>query len=377
MCHRVGWTWVARRLSPCGAISLPRLILVALLTLSAGVGVTSGCGVAQSDPVGGPAGFAADPNGPFVRHSPDDSSNADSSNADAANADAGGADGGASRDASSGNQSGASSGVAGAEQVRDAARRTAALPTARYLLTLSWQGDGGASPVLQVEGQVDLGARRSSAVVRQWLAAGPPGEVFGADPSPGAPDGGLSPGPRPQGPGAVAEGPTEVVVDGRWLYIRSGPLGEVAGTGSAWLRLATGPDDQPAPAAVTGLLTLLDRAVSADQAVPDTVSGASARRLRVVLAGLAPDAAGNSGSTVGQSGAGDLGGFAVIGDQVLVWVGDDGLVRAVEAVVLDSAAGRSPDDRRLILRYELVEVGGVVDITVPPADEVVDVAGGS
>jgi hypothetical protein len=143
------------------------------------------------------------------------------------------------------------------------------------------------------------------------------------------------------------------------------------------LRLATGPDDQPAPAAVTGLLTLLDLAVTDDQAVPDTVSGASARRLRVVLAGLAPDAAGNSGPTVGQSGAGDLGGFAVIGDQVLVWVGDDGLVRAVEAVVLDSTAGRSPDDRRLILRYELVEVGGVVDITVPPADEVVDVAGGS
>ena len=160
--------------------------------------------------------------------------------------------------------------------------------------------------------------------------------------------------------------PTEVVVDGPWLYIRSESLGEVAGTGSAWMRLATGPDDRPTPTAVTGLLALLDLAVSADQGVVDTVAGVPARRLRVVLGGPSPSPAVS----------GDLGGFALIGDQVVVWVGDDGLVRAVEAVVQGTVPASGRSGRRLVMRYELVEVGGVVDIVVPATDEVIEVNGG-
>lgn len=257
---------------------------------------------------------------------------------------------GAGSDAAEGDDFGPN-GAFNAQRVRDAASRTAALPTARYLLTLSWQGDGAVSPVLQVDGQVDLTAGRSSARVRQWLATA-------------TSDG-------------LGSGATEVVVDGPWLYLRSETLGQVAGTGSSWLRMSTGPAGQPAPAAVTGLLTLLDLAASGDEPVADTVAGAATQRFRVVLVGPSPVDGTDVGSGAAGVGSGDLGGFAVIGDQVLVWVGDDGLVRAIEAVVHDTAAGPAPGASRLVMRYELVEVGGVVDITVPSPAEVVDVNDGS
>lgn len=200
-----------------------------------------------------------------------------------------------------------------------------------------------------------------------------------------------------------------MVVDGSWLYIRSEALGQVAGTGSSWLRMSTGPNDQPTPTAVTGLFALLGLAVSADVGVADTVSGAPAQRFRVRLAGTSPAAgpdpaagrvdagrvdagqidpgAARVDGGAAQSAPGDLGGFVVIGDWVLVWVGDDGLVRAIEAVVQDPgsgsqsgslpASGPGPGGSRLVMRYELVEIGGVVDIAVPSAAGVVDVNGGS
>jgi hypothetical protein len=317
--------------------------------------VLAGCGTAQSDPVVGP------PPATGERWTPAQSGDS----GDGINVENG-------------------SRTDGAQLVREAARRTAVLPTARYVLTLSWQGDGEVSPVLQVDGQVDLPAGKSSAIVRQWLATGDSRWALGAGAPLETPGASASGGSQPASPDVVGAAPTEVVVDGPWLYIRSESLGEVAGTGSAWLRLATGPDDRPTPTAVTGLLALLDLAVSADQGAADTVAGVPARRLRVVLGGSPPSPSSPPPSPEGKSGgpsppptaSGDLGGFALIGDQVVVWVGDDGLVRAVEAVVQGTVPASERSGRRLVMRYELVDVGGVVDIVVPAADEVIEVNGG-
>ena len=324
-----------------------RLALALVITGLIGL-VLAGCGTAQSDPVVGP------PPATGGRWTPAQSGDS----GDGINVE---------------NELGPD----GAELVREAARRTAVLPTARYVLTLSWQGDGEVSPVLQVDGQVDLPAGKSSAIVRQWLATGDSRWAFGAGAPLETPGASASGGSQAASPDVVGAAPTEVVVDGPWLYIRSESLGEVAGTGSAWLRLATGPDDRPTPTAVTGLLALLDLAVSADQGAADTVTGVPARRLRVVLGGSSPSPEGSSGGpSPSPAASGDLGGFALIGDQVVVWVGDDGLVRAVEAVVQGTVPASERSGRRLVMRYELVEVGGVVDIVVPAADEVIEVNGG-
>lgn len=314
--------------------------------------VLAGCGTAQSDPVVGPPPATGERWTPAQSVDSGDGINVESE-----------------------------PGPDGAQMVREAARRTAVLPTARYVLTLSWQGDGEVSPVLQVDGQVDLPAGKSSAIVRQWLATGDSRWALGAGVPLETPGASASGGTQAASPDVVGAAPTEVVVDGPWLYIRSESLGEVAGTGSAWLRLATGPDDRPTPTAVTGLLALLDLAVSADQGAADTVTGVPARRLRVVLGGASsPSSSSPEGKSGGPSpppaASGDLGGFALIGDQVVVWVGDDGLVRAVEAVVQGTVPASGRSGRRLVMRYELVEVGGVVDIVVPAADEVIEVNGG-
>ena len=208
--------------------------------------------------------------------------------------------------------------------VRSAAANTLAMTSARISLTVSLQRDGVTSPVSEITGEVDLVERAATLVVQQWTA-GATGEVT----------------------------TVEVVAVPDAVYLRSSSLPTQAGDPQqSWWRTGVDPTGGVDPPVLSGLLSLLGGAEAMDAGVADVVDGVMVRRHRVRL-GDGPGAGAGAG--------------VQLAPEVVVWIDDSLVVRAVEAVTLP---GGVPDVGRGVLRLVVARPPQPVSVTVPPPDSV-------
>jgi hypothetical protein len=208
--------------------------------------------------------------------------------------------------------------------VRSAAANTLAMTSARISLTVSVQRDGVTSPVSEITGEVDLVGRAASLVMRQWTA-GATGEVT----------------------------TVEVVAAPNAVYLRSPGLPtQVADPERIWWRTDVEPSGDVDPPVLSGLLSMLAVAEAMDAGVADVVDGATARRHRVRL-GDGPGAGARAG--------------VQLAPEVVVWIDESSVVRAVEAVTLP---GGVPDVGRGVLRLVIARPAQPVSVTVPPPESV-------
>ena len=206
--------------------------------------------------------------------------------------------------------------------VRSAAANTLAMTSARISLTVSVQRDGVTSPVSEITGEVDLVGRAASLVMRQWTA-GATGEVT----------------------------TVEVVAAPNAVYLRSPGLPtQVADPERTWWRTDVEPSGDTDPPVLSGLLGMLAAAEAMDAGVADVVDGATARRHRVRLGD--------------EAGAGR---GVRLAPEVVVWIDESSIVRAVEAVTLP---GGVPETGRGVLRLVVARPPQPVSVTVPPPDSV-------
>jgi hypothetical protein len=248
------------------------------------------------------------------------------------------------RDAGSFDEDGAA--LALGAEVAQAAAQTAAAGTLRYRLVVSAQTGGGISPLLSVHGERDRATRRGALRVEGQLG----------------------------GTGAFTAGqPLEAVTDNDDVYLRgtgdaqtSALVEQLAGlevmwrwpTDATWLRIRGDGGKREAPS--PGLLALLDTVRAAWWVADGMVDGQTVRLLRVRF----PEATGT-----GLAGTGAL---SVDGGTGVVGLGNDGTIRSVEVVLADP---RQLLTGRLVVRWELLAVGDPVTVTIPEADQVVDVVG--
>jgi hypothetical protein len=196
------------------------------------------------------------------------------------------------------------------------------MTSARISLTVSVQRDGVTSPVSEITGEVDLVGRAASLVMRQWTA-GATGEVT----------------------------TVEVVAAPNAVYLRSPGLPtQGADPERIWWRTDVEPSGDVDPPVLSGLLSMLAVAEAMDAGVADVVDGATARRHRVRLG----DGAG--------AGAG-----VRLAPEVVVWIDESSVVRAVEAVTLP---GGVPETGRGVLRLVIARPAQPVSVTVPPPESV-------
>lgn len=223
----------------------------------------------------------------------------------------------------------------GLAHVRAAAARTAGVENARFAIRLDHPSLGVAPPLLRIEGRVDGEQGRLAMTMWQW------------------PD---------------IDIPVDVVADGNSVFVRSGSVGEVVGTGDNWLKMVN--DDTAGtgaasgsgyPSVVTGLLVLLEAAeevTSEGERVSDDLR-VGWWRVRV---GPPDDTRSRSDAEV--SAGVNAGGFVDIDPWIQVGIDDDGLVRVVEAPLVSSS---------LVLRWDLVALGDAGAINLPV--DAVDVSG--
>ena len=210
------------------------------------------------------------------------------------------------------------------QRIHEAASNTLALGSTGLRLTVSLLNDGVTSPLSEISGDVDLGRRAASLVLRQWTAGGT-GEVT----------------------------TVEVVVVPDAVYLRAPGLGSSAGSDDGqWWRTAVEAGSDQGPPVLSGLLTVLATAAAADGGVADVFDGGAVRRHRVRLA--------NAPSVGMGPGVQFEGGL-------VVWVDDEPLVRAIEAVALPTGATGAG---RAVVRLEVIRPRQPVTVTVPAAADV-------
>ena len=298
-----------------------------------------------------------------------------------------------------------------------AASTTRAVPTGRFDVTVTAQGvpqlAAGATTSMTATGEFDQTNRRAhlSGDAGQFVGAALDAVASGALGRAGAAPGGGSASaatipPELRSLAGKLAGPTEVVVDGRTVYVRSGLLALLGGGAKPWVSM-TAPDRPAAGAPDTTMSTvptvpaltpddvlgLLGRVANDATVVgSDDVRGTRTTHYRgtLDLAAATRDLPADQRDRLDQAlaRAGGLGAVsgALAGVATAdVWVAGDGTVRRVslrtdldalsagaQKLAPSTSAPVPTTAGTLTVTVELYDLGASVDVTPPPADQVTD-----
>jgi hypothetical protein len=280
---------------------------------------------------------------------------------------------------SSGSQDVVRSGAAGAvassdpaEALKQATQKTTAAGTAKVAMTFSLTGVPGiGDTTLGIDGALDSATGRSSFTMdlSKLTAALPASQQAGV--------------------GAIlGDGNIQIVTDGSDVYMQLGGLASLLGatTGQSWIKLPVGSGVAGAVGAPLGdgteILKLLDQAGGMTTVGTEQVRGVDTTHyqgtldLASALAEASADQRAKAESELGKVGI-DPSSATVPVD---VWIGNDGLVRRVQIGVQGLQASGSTTASSAAtgslggtLTMEFYDFGQPVNITVPPADQVLTV----
>lgn len=183
---------------------------------------------------------------------------------------------------------------------------------------------------------------------------------------------------------SVPGGPLQAIQDGTITYLAGGPLGAALPAGVAWVRIDPATFDDRLGIDLAGL-SQLDRStdptagLEALRGVADDIEEVGSEDVRGVetthyRATVSLDRA------VAAAPAEALDDLVALREQagmpetypVDVWVDADGLVRRLTMALTQEVAGSGPLTQRITTEFH--DLGDPVEITVPPDDEVVDLA---
>jgi len=267
-------------------------------------------------------------------------------------------------------RSGAGAAVAASDPaaaLKQAAQNTTEAGTAKVAMTFALTGVPGlGSATLNMDGAIDASNQRSSFSLdlSQLTSALPASEQAGVS-------------------AILGSGKMQVVTEGSDVYVQLGNLSALLGatTGQSWLKI---PADSGAAGAMgaplgdgTEILKLLDQAGGVHAVGSEQVRGVDTTHyqgtldLASALAEVSADERAKAESQLGKVGI-DPSTATVPVD---VWIGHDDLVRRVQVGVSDLQATTPSTDGDLggTMTMEFFDFGQPVDITVPPADQVLEV----
>jgi hypothetical protein len=269
------------------------------------------------------------------------------------------------------------------EQLRQAASASVDAQSSRFALDLDLTLPGApGSFAFSGEGAFDSAGERATISLDLSSLAGLFGGLMGGL------GGGFTPGQAPPDFQRPEAWKLDAIVDGQVVYVRFPALASELPEGKSWVRMDAA--DQGKTAQDFGfsgledftnedpraLLEVLESVSGEIETVgTEELRGAQTTHYRATLdvrdlGGLAPKAQGQSqelGEMLDQ--LVEQAGLSAIPFDV--WLDEEGLVRKVEASVSVAPPGES-DPLEASLAFELYDYGLEVDVTPPPADEVVD-----
>jgi hypothetical protein len=267
-------------------------------------------------------------------------------------------------------RSGAGGAVAAAdpaEALKQAAQKTTDAGTAKVAMTFGVTGVPGlGDTTFSIDGALDSTTGRSAFTMdlSKLTAALPPSQQAGV--------------------GAIlGNGNIQIVTDGGDVYMQLGGLATLLGatTGQTWIKVPVGSDAASAVGAPLGdgteILKLLDQAGGVTTVGTEQVRGVDTTHyqgtldLASALAEASADQRSKAESELGKVGI-DPSTATVPVD---VWIGSDGLVRRVMIGVdgLKATTASSTGATSGNVTMEFYDFGQPVNITVPPADQVLSV----